>query len=143
MKIISNCYEKIFDNYPNPPPEQGGILGMKSNVVCEYYHDSFSVERDKAIYEPNVVELNKVIEQWNSQKISFAGIIHSHLAGQNTLSSGDKEYIRKVLFVMPASIKELYFPIVIPEKKTIISYVAMRNKKDVIIQQDEIHIISQ
>lgn len=141
MKISQNVYLKILNNYPVPPPEQGGILGIKNGTICEYYHDNSSNVTDRAVYEPDVNVLNQVIKDWHEHGIQFAGIIHSHLIGQNTLSSGDEEYIKKLFNNVPECIDELYFPIVIPETKEIVSFLAKRKNTDVIIQSDKIFII--
>ena len=141
MKISQNVYLKIMSSYPLPPPEQGGIMGMKNGVICEYFHDNSSDEIHKAVYELDVDVLNRKIQEWSEQNIQFAGIVHSHMLGQNTLSSGDREYIKVLFNNLPEWIDELYFPIVIPESKQVLAFVIQRKEKDVIIQQDEIHII--
>lgn len=141
MKLLQNVYLEMLNSYPIPPPEQGGIIGMKNNVVCEYYHDNSKNPTDRAVYEPDIYALNKKIEEWNKNGIQFAGIIHSHLLEQNTLSSGDKEYIKQIFDKLPKDINKLYFPVIIPESKQVISFVAKRKHKELIIQQDEIRII--
>lgn len=141
MRITKEIYENLQNNYFVPPPESGGILGMKNSVVCEYYHDSSSRIDERAIYVLDVDTLNLKIDEWQKLGIEFAGIIHSHMLGQNTLSSGDIEYIKQIFNNIPECVDELYFPIIIPEDKQVISFVAKRSEKDVIIQQDEIHII--
>lgn len=141
MKLLQNVYLKMLNSYPIPPPEQGGIMGIKNSIVCEYYHDNTKNATDRAVYVPDIDALNQKIEEWNRNGIQFAGIIHSHLLEQNTLSSGDKEYIKQIFNNLPKDIDELYFPIIIPDSKQVVSFVAKRKDKDVIIQQDEIHII--
>lgn len=141
MIIKESIYLKLLDCYSAPPPEGGGILGMKNNVVCEYFHDNSSRIAEKAIYVLDVETLNRKIDEWQKLGIEFSGIIHSHMLGQNTLSSGDIEYIKQMFNNIPECVDELYFPIIIPEAKQVISFVAKRSEKDVIVQQDEIHII--
>lgn len=140
MRITKDVYEKIQSKYVMPPPEQGGIIGIKNGVVCEYYHDSFCGFTDKAIYEPAVDILNQKIEEWLENDIQFAGIVHSHVLGQDALSSGDINYIKVLFDNFPEWIDELYFPVIIPEAKQLISFIAKKEKKDVIIHRDEIHI---
>ncbi len=141
MKILQNVYLKILNSYPLPPPEQGGIMGIKNSIVCEYYHDNSQNATERAVYEPDINAFNQRIEEWDKYGIQFSGIIHSHLLEQNTLSSGDKEYIKQIFDNLPKGVDELYFPIIIPETKQVFSFVAKRKDKDVIIQQDEIHIM--
>ena len=139
MKILKSVYLKILGSYPVPPPEQGGILGIKNGIVCEYYHDGSCNIADRAVYEPDVDTLNRKIEEWDAQGISFGGIVHSHLSGQNTLSAEDKKYIELLLGTLNG--QTLYFPIVIPSAEQVISYVAERKSGDIIIRQDEIHMV--
>lgn len=140
MQIAKSVYEKILSKYPIPPPEQGGILGMRNGVVCEYYHDTGCFRTGRAVYEPNVDILNQKIEEWDDIGIQFVGIVHSHMLEQETLSSGDRAYIKAVFDVVSESVDKLYFPIVIPATKQMFSFIAERNKKDVFIRRDEIHI---
>ena len=141
MNIKESIYLKMLDCYSVPPPESGGILGIKNSVVCVYYHDSSSRIVERALYVLDVDTLNLKIDVWQKSGIEFAGIIHSHMLGQNTLSSGDIEYIKQVFNNIPECVDELYFPIIIPKDKRVISFFAKRSEKDVIIRQDEIHII--
>ncbi len=142
MRIKQFIYERMLKEYPIPPPEQGGILGMKDDLICEYFHDDTCSITERAIYEPNVLVLNQKIEEWDNQGIQFAGIVHSHMAGQYSLSSSDKEYIKALFDELPEKVKKLYFPIIVPEDKLVIAFVAKRSNKDVIIQSDEVHIIT-
>lgn len=117
MNIKESIYLKMLDCYSVPPPESGGILGIKNSVVCEYYHDSSSRIGERALYVLDVDTLNLKIDVWQKSGIEFAGIIHSHMLGQNTLSSGDIEYIKQVFNNIPECVDELYFPIIIPKDK--------------------------
>lgn len=141
MYIIKNVYDEILKSYSLPPPEQGGILGVKNGIVCEYYHDDSVGTTENAVYVPKVAVLNKKIEEWSAEKIIFGGIIHSHLLGQSELSAGDEEYIKRLFELLSPKINLLYFPIIIPETGDFISFVAERSKNGVTIRLDEIHII--
>lgn len=143
MKITESVYKKIYDKFPVPPPEQGGILGIKNGVICEYYHDSSNFITDRAVYEPDVDALNPKIEQWSNQGIEFAGIIHSHLSGQNSLSSGDEEYIKALFKVLPEKVKELYFPIIIPQTGELFTYVVSVQENSIHIRSDKVVIIKE
>lgn len=141
MYITKNVYDEIPESYSLPPPEQGGILGVKNGIVCEYYHDDSVGTTESAVYVPEVAVLNKKIEEWSAEKITFGGIIHSHLLGQSKLSAGDEEYIKQLFELLSPKINLLYFPIIIPETGDFISFVAERGKNGVTIRPDEIHII--
>ena len=141
MIITQNVYKKILTAYPVPPPEQGGILGIKDGIVCEYFHDGSRGNTHRAVYEPDTELLNRVIGNWADNGICFAGIVHSHIAGQETLSADDSEYINVIFNAMPEDITELYFPIIIPEKNALISYSTQREKQTVVIRPDDVQII--
>lgn len=141
MYILKNVYDEILKSYSLPPPEQGGILGVKNGIVCEYCHDDSVGTTESAVYVPKVAVLNKKIDEWCTEKITFGGIIHSHLLGQSKLSAGDEKYIKRLFESLPQKIDLLYFPIIIPKTNDFISFVAERIENDVIIRTDETHII--
>ena len=113
---------------------------MADGIVCAYYHDHSGAVTDSAVYVPDIETLNQVILRWENRGIRFAGLVHSHLAGQSTLSTSDTAYIRSVFDLLPEQIETLFFPIVIPAEGKIAAFAAKRHGKDVIIQPDEIHI---
>ena len=129
-------------SYPTPPPEQGGILGIRDGSICEYFHDASHGCAHQAVYEPDTELLNRVIENWADDEICFAGIVHSHIAGQETLSADDVEYINVIFNAMPENITELYFPIIIPENSTLVSFSAQRKNQNIIISTDDVQIIN-
>ncbi len=124
MRIKLDLYHKILSLCPLSSIEQGGILGEKKGVVCEYYHDTTSCER--GIYIPDTAKLNTIIEGWAGQGIGLWGIYHSHYPGGDDLSVGDIEYIKKIFEVSGDIIDHLYFPVVIPEKKIIFHKAVMK-----------------
>lgn len=142
MDILEKVCQLITHSYPAVPPENGGILGIRDGVVCEYLHDRSSQLTDKAVYIPDVQWINCCIEEWNRKGISFGGIIHSHLSGQMYLSDTDKEYIHLIMNAMPGSVNKLYFPIIIPGEK-IICFSAWKTERDVVIREEAVHIIHQ
>lgn len=141
MKIYEDVYQNLLKSYNPVPPENGGIMGIKDGVICDYVHDCGIAISDRAVYVPDVDFLNSVIEKWAAEEINFAGIVHSHLPTQKRLSQADTEYIKSVFSAVPERIKELYFPVAIPGKNQLISYIAARADNGVIIRQDEIHRI--
>jgi len=141
MKIKSDVLEKIISLYPIVPPENGGVLGGINGVICEYYHDGFNDITDAAMYVPNVKLLNNVIDEWNKIGVEFVGLIHSHISDNESLSGGDKEYIREVFKVMPDTINMLFFPVMLPKYKTIIPYIAKRESGNIRFIKDEIHVV--
>jgi hypothetical protein len=118
MRVKKGIYNKLINEISMPPPEMGGILGMKNKVVSEMYIDTTNMCMDKALYIPDVERLNNVIEVWDKQKISFAGIFHSHM-NEEKLSKADIEYISKVMDCLPENMYEMFFPVVLPERKAV------------------------
>lgn len=141
MKITKEVLERIIKSYPAVPPENGGIIGSKNGIICEYFHDINPHNYDFAIYEPNTELLNKTILLWQEQGIDFQGIVHSHLPEENSLSGADKEYIKQIFETLPREITCLYFPIVLPNTKQIFSYKASFKNKTILIEYDEIQIV--
>lgn len=141
MKIDKNTLEKIMASFPKVPPENGGILGSKNGIVCEYIHDKNIRLDDKAIYIPNILFLNESIEKWETESIEFAGLLHSHMNKEKFLSFGDIEYIKQIMKSLPDTVKKVFFPIVIP-KCCIIGYVAEKIGEEIVITNDKIEIVS-
>lgn len=139
MKIIEVLYKQIINQMPDVPPETGGILGERNGVICAVVFDEGDVQNERYAYVPDVDRLNKVISQWASEEIRFAGIFHSHPGKQEELSIADTEYIRKIMAAMPDTVQTLHFPIVLPGKK-MIGHIAERADGKVVVTQEQITI---
>ncbi len=140
MIIHKVILDYIVNNVSKFPPEMGGILGSKNKIICQ-------VELDKGIennllcnYTPDVDKLNGVLEKWQQADILFAGIFHTHFHGVRTLSDEDKKYINAILNAMPESLDSLYFPIVLPETKQMIVYLAKRYEGKIEIIEEMMEI---
>ena len=55
------------------------------------------------------------------------GMFHVHFGGTESLSEGDKEYIVRIMEVMPKKIGCLYFPVVVMPERKVVAYKAVRN----------------
>lgn len=139
MKILSEVYDQIIQ-CPSVPPEKGGILGVKNGAVCSCCFDNNLSQTNNAVYIPDVDFLNAKIQEWEEKGISFGGIFHSHPINQPELSVDDIEYIKVIFQAMPASIKSLYFPIVLPNV-ALVSFKAIRQGDAIYIHEDKITII--
>lgn len=138
MKITRALYKEI-QNKVNPfPPESGGILGSKENIIVTSVYDEGLNNEKMCSYTPNVKLLNDVIAKWKEEEIIFSGIFHTHYFGVKTLSHGDQCYIEKIMRSMPDDVNELYFPIVVMPQKEIVAYKAIRDLNQILIQEDEI-----
>lgn len=139
MKILDGLYRHIVKMISDVPPETGGILGEHNDVICVAEFDSGEIQRNRYTYVPNVDRLNKVISQWISEGIRFAGIFHSHPGKQEDLSIADKAYIQKIMDCMPDDVCVMHFPIVLPGKK-MIGYIAEKIDGQVMVTQEQIII---
>lgn len=139
MKLKRAVYDLIKNSYSQVPPEAGGIIGRINDTVCAYMHDN-SIQSDKsAEYVPDVDVMNECIRQWGKKKVSFCGIIHSHLSGERSLSNGDMDYIEE-MFDFNSAINELYFPLVIP-KEGMIVYKVIRGRNGLITAEEPIELV--
>lgn len=142
MKIKENILVSITNTYPLVPPEAGAILGKQDNdIIGAFEFDLGFPQYENAQYIPNTDFLNTVISEWASTGVRFCGIAHSHPTGQDTLSSGDIEYIEHIMRAMPESIKQLYFPLVFPGEKMVSFIATIAQDGTVIIEPDHITII--
>lgn len=107
QKIMKSCFPV--------PPEMGGYIGKKDDIICEFEFDPGIAQINEGIYIPNVIKLNAVMKRWSENGISFCGILHTHLPGQNELSEKDKRFISDIMKLNKRLFEKLYFPIVIPE----------------------------
>lgn len=141
MKIKQEVLKDIYKAMPVIPPEIGGIIGGKNDVVS-IWHKDIGVYSRGCMYSPNVRELNLIIEQWGKQEVFFMGIFHVHFWGVDTISEGDIVYIKQIMNAMPEVINKLYFPIIVQPLNKCIPYIAYRGKNnEIIIRQDELIIL--
>ncbi len=127
MIILQSVYHTLLYGFPAVPPEAGAILGIKKGIVCTCSLDCSQMITDRAIYTPNVALINRTIQQWKENDISFCGIAHSHPSGEEQLSGSDIKYIKEILAAMPESISELFFPLVFPGEK-VLSFIVRKQE---------------
>lgn len=139
MKIEKYLYKSFLSSCSYAPPEIGGILGGKNDVVTDIVIDNRNAVLNKAVYIPDINFLNSKIEEWEKKNIEFYGIFHTHLSDMS-LSNDDRINIENVMYSMPESIIKLYFPIIIP-KKEMIAYAAERKNSKINIYSEDIDII--
>lgn len=141
MKILKAVYDSLLREMPSLPPETGGILGGRCGMITHYRLDKGRCTlTSPAHYQPDIELLNRVIQQWQSNKIEFYGLFHSHYSRDTRLSHGDRKYIAKIMLAMPPDIHTLYFPLVLPGA-TMIGYQASRNGTAVQIVCDKIELL--
>lgn len=108
MIILKKVLLEIKSTVGACKPESGGMLGEKNGIICEFYFDNGNSTDSE--YAPNVNVLNRVLEKWRNDGISFAGILHSHPNDQRLMSYNDEESARSISDSVALN-KELYFPI--------------------------------
>lgn len=142
MTIQKKVYEQIKKALPEHPPEFGGLLGGKDNIISMVELD-YGISGEMCGYAPDVRRLNDVIKKWHWQNIYFMGIFHTHFFHVRTLSELDKNYITEILNAMPEHITMLYFPVAVLPQKEIIPYIAVRQNPDVLIQEEKLIILQE
>lgn len=142
LAIKKDILKKLNNQIGNEPPESGGILGYdKHSIISEIAFDKPTVVTHPCSYYPNVNYLNGIIKEWNDNGIKFAGIFHTHFLDVETLSVGDKIYIRKILSSIPVDIDKLYFPIYTLPGRKLILYSAYLIEDNLIINREHFKII--
>lgn len=127
LKIISEVYNAIVKQLPDGPPEIGGILGGKDNIISIYEIDVGKNRGKCCNYTPNVEYLNLVIDDWIKAGIEFYGIFHTHFYGVKSLSEGDIAYMKAIMKAMPKYVYKLFFPIFVLPEKAMILYAIEKN----------------
>lgn len=143
MIITKNALEHIFKIANSKKVELGGILGTDNNeiisrIVTDSSENSFTCKFD---YYPNIDFLNKEIESWAKQGISFMGIFHTHFSGCKNLSDADKKYIKEIMICSKGITEHLYFPVFTLPDNELNVYKASFKGKEVIIQNDKLMIV--
>lgn len=140
MNIRITIYKQILCFCPYVPPEVGGIIGASRDIIDSVAFDPGTQLNEAAVYSPNVKRLNEYIAQWQKNGIEFKGMFHSHPEGQESLSTDDIKYIKSIMLSMPKHVKELFFPIIIPNSH-IISYKVINQNHSFNILHDRIDLV--
>lgn len=136
MIITPNAYVKLLNQFPSFPPESGAILGGFNGMVKSCVFDK-GVSSTAGSYTPDVRCIEETFRIWQTEKLCFLGIAHSH--NGDSLSSGDRQYIETIMRAMPEWVVKLYFPIVKP-RKYIVSYSAKKTAHQILISENPIII---
>lgn len=139
MRMTHSVFRQILlfaeNNFPN---EVGGALGARDDVVVEFFADNGLAYGRKDAYAPNTELINKQIQIWSKNNISFSGIFHSHPDRGKSLSGNDVYYIQRIMRSLPASVDSLYFPIVTPANGSILIFKAVFKNGDLKITREEL-----
>lgn len=135
IKILKSVYQCIVENIPLVPPETGGILGLDDrNIITEYFCDAGIGNNDYS-YTPDIKRLNEIVCLWSCRDIKLAGIFHSHIEYDTSLSLKDIEYIKTILSSLNEITSELFFPIVFPRLKIVFFKAKMINSNVIILEE--------
>lgn len=141
MKILEDVLDKIIISSPLVPPETGGIIGGKNQIVSHVVFDSGNKNSNGYdIYAPNTAFLNQMISRWCDEDIALYGIFHCHFPGKYALSNGDRYYISQIMDSLSSQVKSLYFPIILPREKMVV-YRADNIDGNIHIISEDIEII--
>ena len=108
--IEHKIYQEIVETIGKSSLEAGGIIGRKDNIICSFHFDKNGLCSESE-YKPNVSEMNKIIKEWYSWGVEFAGIVHSHPNSYNRPSFNDGLYAKRLMDTNP-SMERVLFPIV-------------------------------
>ena len=139
MKISQQIFERLL-NLPAVPPETGGILGGKGEMIDIVVIDTNKSSCYTGIYAPDALFLNNCIQKWATEGIKFMGMFHTHAPNWPDLSSEDRKYMKLIMESMPESIRCLYFPLIFPTNE-IKAFQAVKVGEQVVISEDFVEII--
>ena len=142
MDISIKISDRIYQVFQSPEREYGGILGGYDGIITEFVFDNGLCNENIGTYIPDVEFLNDCIEKWQTQNISFYGIIHNHLTEYTDLSCGDIKCIETIMNAMPSNIEYLYFP-VISSKNVLNAFKATRTNTGICIVSEDISIVER
>ena len=111
--MLDDVWRQIHQTLGALPAETGGVLGASNNVICRFYYDYDSTS-SSVIYRPNAKKIQAVLKDWQTDGISFCGIIHSHARACDKLSFRDIAFAQAILEFNP-SLPRVLFPVVVPQ----------------------------
>lgn len=132
-KIIvhASVIDRIMNSIGARPAETGGILlgPTDSNEITNFFFDA-TADCTGITYTPDVRALQKKLDNdWLPQKIDFKGFCHSHPSALDRPSSGDLEFIGRLLKSNP-DMPHFIAPIVIPDEFRIRFYLIDRRNPE-------------
>ena len=107
LNIKKSVIEDIFNSF-DLKQEDGGILGVKDDVIVSFCFDKGNNEQEYII---NVSKFSKTLEEWDDQDIAFAGFIHSH-PGKSKGEPSMQDFMYLKRFMKANELDELLFPII-------------------------------
>lgn len=117
----------IMNQVGSRPPETGGIfVGPIGSMDVTHFHFDQKANCSGGTYSPDCDTLRHLLKtEWREQGLDFKGFAHSHPNRFDHLSSGDLQYIHRLLAINP---EDDYFvaPIVIPSEFRLVPWMVLR-----------------
>lgn len=127
MRILDSVYNDLIMKIPAAPPEMGGLVGGKHDIIDRYELISGENSKSEALFIPDVEISNSILTSWQNNEIVFWGIFHSHPDCCPCLSYQDKDYAERILKAVDFYTNSLYFPIVLPGREIIFHKASLKN----------------
>lgn len=119
LYIKKTVFTKIDKFFSTSKLEQGGIIGIKRDVIFSFEEDIAPRFNSRKIYYPNTDYLERIIAKWETDRIIFGGMIHSHNINPSP-SNEDIQYIQDILSINCLS--ELLLGIFLKRDNTLLLY---------------------
>ena len=89
----------LFDSVGKLHAETGGMLGGDRTAgLVTHFHFDTSSRRSGVTYSPDYKLLTKLLtKEWNPNGVQLIGFVHSHPAGCEAPSGGDRIYAADIL----------------------------------------------
>ena len=119
IRISRKALEEIRKSLGSRDYETGGLCGSNNkDVIDTFFYDEGRVESTTEYY-PYVELWQKQLAAWGTTKITFRGIIHSHVSNER-LSDRDINMAREILKIN--SLQSILMPIYLINRQAIIWY---------------------
>ncbi len=138
--IRESVYQSIKNTLGTYEPEKGGLLGSKNGIISSFYYDEHALTGDNT-YIPNIDKVNEILLKWESEEVTFAGIIHSHPYLKKNLSFADIDFAKRIIEINCSDLYTVHFPIVIPKHVEIYWYVVIKEGDTYRVDHKNIKII--
>ena len=131
VRIKRSALYELMNTVGSRPAETGGILigPIGTNDITHFYFDR-SGSCTGSTYSPDYITLRqKMREEWLPAKLDMKGRVHSHPGSLDTLTSGDMNYIKRLLD-KNSDMDMFVAPIVLPNQYAIRPLVVTRDRMD-------------
>lgn len=119
IRIFKKTEQEIIRSLGSKHYESGGLLGSNNNdVIDTFFYDEGRGE-SRTDYYPYVELWQEKLAEWETSKIIFRGIIHSHVNDEK-LSERDIEMAREIIRIN--SLQSILMPVFLINRAEIVWY---------------------